>query len=282
MREYGQVQCSFWTDPDVQGLSDSSTLLAVYLLTGPHSNGIGCYRLPDGYIQADLGWSPETINESFSELLEAGFAYRCQDTGFVVIPKFLRWNRIANGNVATARQREFESIPKKFRYYSLAVQSLMEYGAHWSEDFITLLQTVRGTVTETDNEGYAKQDPIRSDPDPDPIEKDAPAKSERSAPHKIPDDWQPNEVNRQWLTDAGMTPAEQAEVIDEFRRWARNSDHRKANWDLAFSRNPAVKSAVGRRKTNGKASNRDRPKSATERTREGIKRYFEQQGRAAE
>lgn len=73
----------------------------------------------------------------------------------------------------------------------------------------------------------------------------------------IPENWEPNETNRQWLLDAGLSSDQQAEVVGEFVRWARNSENRKSNWDLAFSRNPAVKSAVGRAKC-GRTSPRRR------------------------
>lgn len=150
MREYGQIQCAFWIDPELQSLSDEAVLLAVYLMTGPHSNGLGCYRLPDGYIQADRGWTPETIKKAFGELSDKGFAYRCERTGFVIIPNFLRWNPITNANVATAREREFYLVPKTFEHYSLLVQSLIEHGKHWSKGFLNHLETLC--------EGFGKQE----------------------------------------------------------------------------------------------------------------------------
>lgn len=150
MREYGQIQCAFWIDPELQSLSDEAVLLAVYLMTGPHSNGLGCYRLPDGYIQADRGWTPGTIKKAFGELSEKGFAYRCESTGFVIIPNFLKWNPITNANVATAREREFYLVPKTFEHYSLLIQSLIEHGKHWSKGFLNHLETLC--------EGFGKQE----------------------------------------------------------------------------------------------------------------------------
>lgn len=48
MREYGSVQTQFWPDLALQNLSTHAKLLAVYLLTGPHTNMLGCFRLPTG------------------------------------------------------------------------------------------------------------------------------------------------------------------------------------------------------------------------------------------
>lgn len=164
MREYGQVQCSFWSDPDVQRLSDHGKLLFLYLLTGPHSNGLGCYRIPDGYVQADLGWSLETVSKGFGELFREGFVERCEETFFMVIPGFLRWNPITNGNIAAARVKEFDSIPKRSKIFPTLINSLLVYGKHFSEEFLNRIETISKGLPK----GYSKQDPTRPDPDPDP------------------------------------------------------------------------------------------------------------------
>lgn len=175
MREYGQVQCSFWSDPEIQALSDDAKLLGCYLLTGPHSNGIGCYRLPDGYVDADLGWRSERVAKGFRELFSIGFAERCTSTFYVLIPKFLHFNPITNGNVAKARIREFEAVSKKCSIYSRLCASLLEFGNHWPKGFETLLQT--SSKQEPD------PDPTQTlpEPDPDPNQKpvaNAPGSSE--------------------------------------------------------------------------------------------------------
>lgn len=164
MREYGQIQSTFWQADDIADLSDQAKLLACYLLTGPHSNGIGCFRLTDGYLVDDLGWPAETVSERFAELFRKGFAYR---SGRVVfIPNFLRWNRIANGNVAKARFAEWDALPKG-ELKSRAARAMLEFCGHWQPDHIKALETVSQTVTETPSTGYANQDPTRTNPDPE-------------------------------------------------------------------------------------------------------------------
>ncbi|GLQ45666.1 hypothetical protein GCM10007862_07170 [Dyella lipolytica] len=157
MREYGQVQSAFWQSPDAQSWTDSAKLLALYLLTGPHANGLGCYRLPDGYIMADLGWDAETVSEGFAELSRNGFAYRFE--GVVFTPNFLRWNRIANGNIAKARFAEFESLPKGEAKVRVA-RTMLEFSTQWSIEDRTVLETVSQTVSER----YANQNPTLPNP----------------------------------------------------------------------------------------------------------------------
>ncbi|HFF3759543.1 TPA: hypothetical protein ACGCNR_001527 [Stenotrophomonas maltophilia] len=146
MREYGQIQCAFWQSQDAQEWTDAGKLLAAYLMTGPHSNGLGCYRCPDGYVMADLGWSLERVSEGFAELSRNGFAYRFE--GVVFLPGFLRWNKVANGNVAAARMAEFEALPKGEAKARVA-GAILKYVKHLGNDYRTVLQTVAETVAET-------------------------------------------------------------------------------------------------------------------------------------
>ncbi len=73
MRIYGSVQICFWENSETQSLSDQSKLLAIYLLTGPHSNMAGVFRLPDGYIREDLGWDSQIVKRAFLELSKINF-----------------------------------------------------------------------------------------------------------------------------------------------------------------------------------------------------------------
>lgn len=157
MREYGQVQSAFWQSPDAQAWSDTGKLLALYLLTGPHSNGVGCFRLPDGYVTADLGWSMERVSKGFDELLAKGFANRLD--GVVFLPNFLRWNRIANNNIAKARLAELEALPKGDAK-ALAAGALLEFCSQWDVEQTNHLETVRETLSK----GYANQNPTLPNP----------------------------------------------------------------------------------------------------------------------
>jgi hypothetical protein len=117
MRDYGKVRLSFWTDDKMQELSDQGKLLALYLLSGPHSNSIGCFRLPDGYITDDLGWDQETVTETLSELSRNGFLYRCLRTRWVFISNYLKHNPPENPNVGKSMVPLIEAVPPKSPFY---------------------------------------------------------------------------------------------------------------------------------------------------------------------
>lgn len=110
-RDYGRVYTAFWNSQDIRPLSDRGKLLANYLITGPHSNMLGAYLLPDAYISDDLGWSVETVRKTLDELSRNGFATRFEDGRHIVVCKFLSWNPIENPNVGKAALKQLEQLP---------------------------------------------------------------------------------------------------------------------------------------------------------------------------
>ncbi|MBZ7451319.1 hypothetical protein FMJ32_27680 [Klebsiella michiganensis] len=94
-------------------VSDDARLLALYLLTGQHTNMIGCFRLPDGYVSEDLAWTPERVSKGFDELSANGFATRDSSSKWVLIRNFLSWNSVENPNQGIAALRLFDQVPDK-------------------------------------------------------------------------------------------------------------------------------------------------------------------------
>lgn len=94
-------------------VSDDARLLALYLLTGQHTNMIGCFRLPDGYVSEDLVWTPERVSKGFDELTANGFATRDSSSKWVLIRNFLSWNSVENPNQGIAALRLFDQVPDK-------------------------------------------------------------------------------------------------------------------------------------------------------------------------
>lgn len=154
MREYGQIQCSFWHKGGEEDWDVDMLLLGAYLLTSPHSNGIGVYRLPIGYVCDDLGWTQDRAEKGFQKLSAKGF---CNRFGTVVmIPKFLRWNPIPNANVAKKRQKDFESVPNT-EAKEAAAQHLRAHGNHWSNGFINRLETLSERYTKQERRGEERK-----------------------------------------------------------------------------------------------------------------------------
>lgn len=114
MRDYGKVYGTYWTSETTRDLSDQGRLLALYLLSGPHANMIGCYRLPDGYVMEDMRWDARTVSKGFGELFRKGFATPHEATKWVFIHNFLKWNPLENPNQGKAAVRLFQQVPNDF------------------------------------------------------------------------------------------------------------------------------------------------------------------------
>lgn len=181
MREYGQVQSAWWSHPDTRALDRDAKLIALYLMTGPHSNGLGCFYCPLGYVATDLNIPIETVSKGFLRLAETGFALHCAVSQWVVLPKYLKWNQVANSNVAKARVEEFRAIPSQFSYLSDVAGGCLRYCDRWPEQFRVRLETVSRTVPETVTQTVCQPRPDQTRPDPDPTRPVAPG-SEHPAP----------------------------------------------------------------------------------------------------
>lgn len=113
MRDYGKVHTSFWSSSTIRGLSEDGRMLALYLMTSPHTTITGTFRLPDGYAIEDLGWTVGRVSKGFAELFEKGFANRCETTKWVWIRKHLEWNPPENPNQRKAAVKLLASIPSE-------------------------------------------------------------------------------------------------------------------------------------------------------------------------
>lgn len=111
MRDYGKVHIQFWSSQTIRSMTEDGRMLALYLLTSPHTTLAGVFRLPDGYASEDLGWASERVSEGFKELFRKGFANRCETTKWAWICKHLDWNPPENPNQRKAAAKMAASIP---------------------------------------------------------------------------------------------------------------------------------------------------------------------------
>jgi hypothetical protein len=126
MRSYGKVYSSFWANDDMRSLSEDGRMLALYLMTSPHGNMVGCFLLPDAYAAHDLKWTIERVTEGFKELFTKSFAYRCERTFWVFIRGHCKWNQFENPNVAKAAAKLFDSLSAPANIKAFLVNALRE------------------------------------------------------------------------------------------------------------------------------------------------------------
>lgn len=183
MRDYGRVYSSFWQSPETRALSEDGRTLALYLLTSPHANLIGCFRLPDAYAADDLQWASGRVSEGFRELAEKGFLTRDDGTKWVFIRKYLKWNGFENGNVAKAAAKAFDKAPNGL-VKSLLALALLEFGEHLSAEFRSLCESEAAkdwNPSRTLPKPFANPEP-EPEPEPEPFQNQNQAGTSFDAP----------------------------------------------------------------------------------------------------
>lgn len=76
MRDYAKVSPKFWTGETGQEIArrgSDAVVVAMYLMTSPHSNMLGLYYQPVLYLAEETGLSPEGASEGLRNCIEAGF-----------------------------------------------------------------------------------------------------------------------------------------------------------------------------------------------------------------
>ncbi|MGX5846932.1 hypothetical protein ACWGTO_07620 [Mesorhizobium sp. PL10] len=110
-REWSKVSPALWRSPRFLGLEGSDErLLLVYFMTGDHMNSSGCYRLPDGYAIADLGWTMERYRKARGLLVAAGLISFDQSTEEVFVDRWFKHNPPTNVKHAKGARRLINRI----------------------------------------------------------------------------------------------------------------------------------------------------------------------------
>jgi hypothetical protein len=164
MRNYGSIYTRFWIHSEIQSLTDSAKLLAAYLLTGPHTNMLGCFRLPLGYIGEDLHWAPEVVTASLEALLAVHFVHYDDIYHWVFLQKFLTWNPIENPNQGKNIIHLFEQVPKQTCFFNHLAETLLKINKYLEEDFKSQLSALLSTHTQMTCETKIDEPPILIQP----------------------------------------------------------------------------------------------------------------------
>ena len=109
---YVKVATKFWTDEKTIELSPPTKLLHLYILTSPHSNMAGYYRLPKAYIKADLELSDKQLDKGFNKLLDIGLIKYCPKSSVIIIPNYYKYNSIQNKNQAKGAANRTSELPR--------------------------------------------------------------------------------------------------------------------------------------------------------------------------
>lgn len=158
MRDYGKVHTTFWSSKTIGSLDDDGRLLALYLMTSPHTTITGAFRLPDGYVCEDMRWSAERVSKGFMQLLANGFANRCETTKWVWICKHLEWNPPENPNQRKSARKLADAIPDDCTWKIDFLDVCGEAVGYTNEEMAALSETLPKRFRNQDQDQKQEQE----------------------------------------------------------------------------------------------------------------------------
>ncbi|REG85620.1 hypothetical protein [Marinomonas pollencensis] len=203
MRDYGKVYTRFWLKQNITSWSDPAKLLGLYLLTCPHCNLLGCFRLPSGYVASDLNWDNQQVLAALNELEKDRFLIRCESSGWTLIRSFLKHNPIENPNQGKAAFRLLKDVPADFVGMASLLKSLAAFQARLPEEFSSLFIS----------DGNPVRDSQRSDDS---------ERSDNSTVKTV------NYIQFEDFWDVQIRKEKKAKAKEEWLRMALNEDHELA------------------------------------------------------
>jgi hypothetical protein len=119
MRDYARVSPQFWigsTGKAIRKRGMECQMVALYLMTSPHSNMLGLYYLPVVYIANDTGMTIEGASKALARLSEEGFCTYDNDSEMVWVHEMAIY-QIAESLAAKDKQvlginKALKNLPK--------------------------------------------------------------------------------------------------------------------------------------------------------------------------
>ena len=113
MRDYGKVSPQFWIGPTGKALRGDAhaQLLALYLMTSPHSNMVGVFHCPVLYMAHETGIPLEGASEALLRLIEAGFCTYEWDSETVFVHRMAAYQV---GEALSPKDNQVKGIQKDY------------------------------------------------------------------------------------------------------------------------------------------------------------------------
>lgn len=142
---YRTIDAAFWSDPKINCLDPRGKLLALYLVTNPHSHVGGIYYLPEPIVSHETGLSKRELDTLWDTLSGAGFCRIDKKTSVVWVVKMFFYQGRGEKN-----EKSVASHLRSLHNSSLVNEFLHAYPtvARWVKDRVSI--------------GYPAQDHLRT------------------------------------------------------------------------------------------------------------------------
>ncbi|MCC0035339.1 MAG: hypothetical protein H6887_08780 [Hoeflea sp.] len=117
-REFSKISPTVWRSGRFNGLDSDAMVLHLYFMTCEHQNSAGCFRLPDGYACADLGWELGNYIRCRNQIIKAGLVSFDTESSEVFVHRWFKHNppmndKHAQGTCHIIQRIESDDIREK-------------------------------------------------------------------------------------------------------------------------------------------------------------------------
>lgn len=264
MREYGQVSPAFWIGETGKLLRGDppAQVLALYLMSSPHSNMTGVFHCPVLYMGYETGLGVEGASKGLQRLLEVGFCEYDDPSECVFVVRMAAYQiaeslKPGDNRIAGLRKEVAKMAPPNLRRRFLDV-----YGVAFclNGDENTTEGAARASPSKGASKGLQQAPPKgliskNEAPPKGPILRagagagvEAPPPPWGGDPHnasptatpttgsRLSENWQPSEKLRAWA-EANRPDLDIATTIETFVDYWQSKpgkDGRKLDWDATF------------------------------------------------
>lgn len=281
MRQYGTVSPLFWTGKTGRKLREDrdAQVIALYLMTNPHSHQTGLYYLPLMYLANEVGIPIEGARKALLTLAEDRFCLYDEMTEWVWVCEMAAW-QIGTGLKDTDKramgvQQYVEAAPilpfthafldrYKADFHLRATRQ--KRGSEAPSKGLTPIRTEQnknrtgtGTGSEGEHEGKGADAPDGLGSKV--LDGAAAGKGTESPPKdrgtRLPEDFALSPERTAFATEAGVDPERTFASFTDYWRGVAGARGRKADWDATW-RNWCRKESDSTKPRRGSASASDR------------------------
>lgn len=113
MRDYAKISTSLWRSRKFRALrdDDQARLLYLYFHTCAQVTSVGCFSIPLGYIETDLGWLDDQVRKAIERLSKALLVVWNEGEELILLVDFIQHDPPTNPNHAAAVAKVALSLP---------------------------------------------------------------------------------------------------------------------------------------------------------------------------
>ncbi len=112
MSKFRKVDPKIWNDKKFNALSDKAKLVFFLILTHPHLTALGAMRGSIKGLAFDLKMNEKAFREAFREAFRASLIKYDEESSFIWLPNFLKYNRPQSPNVVLSWSNWLNYLPE--------------------------------------------------------------------------------------------------------------------------------------------------------------------------